>query len=350
MKIMVGMCHPKDVHFWKNIINNLVHDGHEVKIVAWDKDVTLHLLNAYGFDYELIGKSYKNLIKKMYDMFTSDLKVFKVARKFRPDIFLHGDPYLAHVSKVFGKVHIDFCDTEHAKLVQLTTFPFSDVICTPSCFKKKINPRKHITFDGYSEIAYLHPNYFKPDPSVLSDLGLSKDEKFIVIRFVAWGASHDIGQQGFVDNEEFVRKLEGCGKIFISSEQKLSKSLEKYRITIPPEKIHDLLYYATIYVGEGATMACEAAVLGTSAIYLNTQRLGYLDELEERYGLLYSFKRPETALMKVLQLLEEKNLKKEWKNKREQMLDETVDVTKFMTELIENFQDTSANQYHGTQR
>lgn len=337
---MIGICHPKDVHFWKNIINNLVNDGHDVKIVAWDKDVTLYLLNAYGFDYELIGKSYKNLIKKMYDMLTSDLKVFKVARKFKPDIFLHGDPYLAHVSKVLGKVHIDFCDTEHANLVHLTTFPFSDVICTPSCFKKKINPEKHITFDGYSELAYLHPKYFKPDPSVLGDLGLSKDEKFIVIRFVAWGASHDIGQQGFAHKEEFVRELEKYARVFISSEQKLNKKFKKYRITIPPERIHDLLYYATIYIGEGATMASEAAILGTPALYVNTLRLGYTDA-EEHYGLLYTFSGTQTTeeqvLIKVIELLENKNLKKDWRKKAERLSNEKIDVTKFMTDLIENY-------------
>jgi len=343
MKIIIGICHPKDVHFWKYIINNLENDGHAVKILAWDKDVTLYLLNAYGFNYELIGKNHKNLIGKLYDMLKSDLKVSKIAERFRPDIFIHGDPYLAHVSKVFGKLHIDYCDTEHAKLVHLSTFPFSDAVVTPSCFKKKINPKKHITFNGYSELAYLHPNYFKPDPSGLDDLGLSKDNKFkfIILRFVSWGASHDIGQHGFTNKEDLVRKIEEYGRVFITSEQKLSKRLEKYRITIPPEKIHDLLYYAKMYIGEGATMASEAAVLGTPAIYVNTLRLGYLDEQEEKYGLVYNFSDPKTAqeeaFRKAVELLEDKNLRRRWQKKRERLLNEKIDVAKFMTELIENY-------------
>ena len=91
MKILIGICHPKDVHFWKNIINNLKNNGHEVKIVAWDKDITLYLLNAYSLNYELIGKSYRSLFGKFYDMVRSDLKVCRIAWKFRPDIFVHGD-------------------------------------------------------------------------------------------------------------------------------------------------------------------------------------------------------------------------------------------------------------------
>lgn len=338
MKILIGICHPKDVHFWKNIIKKLEFNGHEVRIVAWDKDITLYLLNTYGLKYELIGKSYRSLIGKFYDMLRSDLKICRVAWEFRPDIFLHGEPYLAHVSKIFGKKHIDYCDTDHAHIVHLATFPFSDIICTPLCFNKKISLRKHITFDGYSELAYLHPNYFKPDQSVLENLGIKKDEKFILMRFVAWGASHDIKQQGFIDKEEYVRSLEQYGKILISSESKLESKFEKYRINIPPEKMHDLLYYATMYIGEGATMASEAAILGTPSIYINTLRLSYTDEEEAKYDLLYNFSDPRTsqkqALKKAIELLGNENLKNEWQKKRERLINDKIDVNLFIYELI----------------
>ncbi|MCG8551062.1 MAG: DUF354 domain-containing protein, partial [Desulfobacterales bacterium] len=288
MRIFIGICHPKDVHFWKHVIHNLEKDGHEVRILAWDKDVTLYLLDTYGFDYEVIGKSYKNFLMKFYDMLRSDVKVLKAAMKFKPDLFIHGDPYLAHVSTITGKYHIEYCDTDHAKLIHLTTFPFSDVICTPASFNKEVDPKKHLTFNGYSELAYLHPAYFKPNPSVLDELGLKMGERFIVMRFVAWGASHDVNQQGFNSKEEIVEGLEKYGRVFIVSEKELDESLEKYRISIPAQKVHDLLYYATLYIGEGATMASEAAILGTPSIYINTLRLGYTDEEENEYGLLYN--------------------------------------------------------------
>jgi len=341
MKIMIGILHPKQVHSWKNIIRNLENDGHEVKIVAMEKDIALDLLDAYGFEYEVIGKNYKGLMKKAYGMLKTDIKVLKVARKFKPDILVGGGPYLAHVSKLIGKLCITFSDTEHAKLNNWLTFPFVDVICTPSCFKRKVNPKKHVTYNGYIQLAYLHPNYFKPDSSVLDDLGLSKDDKFIILRFVSWSASHDIGQHGFINGQEMVEKLKDYGSIFITSEQKLGGVLEEYRISVPPERMHDLLYYATMYIGEGAAMASESAVLGTPAIYVNTLRLGYLDEQEKRYGLVYNFSNPKTAqkdaLAKAVELLEDENLKNKWRKKREKLLSDKIDVTKFMTDFIENY-------------
>ena len=69
---------------------------------------------------------------------------------------------------------------------------------------------------------------------------------------------------------------------------------------IPKSKIHDLLYYATMYIGEGASMASEAAVLGTPSIYINPLRLGYLDELEKKYGLVYNIPNPKKAIQKAI--------------------------------------------------
>lgn len=338
MKIIVGVCHPKDVHFWKNTIFNLKKKGHSVKIVSWDKDVTLSLLDAYGFNYEIVGKSRKNLIGKSLNIIKSDFKVFNIAKQFNPDIFLHGDPYLAHVSKILNKIHIDYCDTEHANLAHIITFPFSDITCTPSCFEKNISPKKHVIFNSYSELAYLHPNYFKPDSSVLKKLGVNIDDKLIILRFVAWEASHDLNQHGITNKEDFVKELEEYGKVLILSENTLPDNLQEYCVNIPPDSFHHLLYYATMYIGEGATIAAEAAVLGTPALYINTLRLGYLNELEDKYGLVYNFSNPLSGQMEALKkakvLLQEENLKNKWLKKKEKMLEEKIDVTSFMTKLI----------------
>ena len=344
MRILVGVGHPKHVHICKNIVHNLENDGHEVKIVARSKDITLYLLDIYGFKYEIVGKNYEGLAKKAYSMFESDIKALKIAKKFKPDILAWGGPYLAHVSKLIGKPHIGFTDTEHAGLANWLSNPFSDVIVTPACYKGKINPKKHVTYNGYEELTYLHPNHFKPDPAVLDDLGLNKNDRYIILRFVSWQASHDIGEHGFelTDLRSYIRKLENYGKVFITSESS-KRGFEDYKLTVAPEKIHHVLYYATMYIGEGAAMASESAILGTPAIYVNTQRLGYLEEQEKRYGLVYNFNNPERgtaqkeALSKAVELLQDGNLKSRWQRKRERLLKDKIDVTKFVTEFIENY-------------
>lgn len=345
MKIMIGIGHPKQVHIWKNIVKNLISNGHEIKILATDKDITQYLLDINGIEYTLYDDYQKSLTKKAYHMVFSTIKMIYIAKYFKPDLFIAGTPYLAIVSKIFRKPHVTLSDTEHASLTYWLTYPFTDVICTPQCFKKPVNPKKHRSFSGYFELAYLHPTYFEPDPTVLDEIGLDKSDQFIILRFVAWDASHDVGHHGFnaLEREKMVKSLEKHSKVFITSESKIEKNLEKYMINISPEKMHSLLYYATMYIGEGGAMAAEAGILGTPSIYVSSLAgtMGNFDELEQKYGLVYSYKDPKIALEKALDLLSNDNLKNEWKTKRMQMLSEKTDVTRFMIKFIEEFTTTS---------
>lgn len=348
MKIIVEIQHPAHVHHFKYMIWNLKKKGHEIKICAADKEVALHLLNAYGFKYKILGVNRdSSLMTKIPFLIKSEYNLLKVAWQFKPDLFISRiSPCSANISKLMMKPHVVFNDTEHSSIVNLLVFPFTDIILTPSCFKKELG-KKQVRYNGYHELAYLHPDYFKPNPKVLNELNLSMNDKFIILRFVAWRAAHDIKQKGF-DLESkirLVREMEKYAKVFITSESPLNSYLEKYRIRISPEKMHDLLYYAAMYIGEGATMASECAVLGTPALYVNTLRSGLTDEEEEKYKLLFNFSDPvngqQQAIDKAMELIKKSGLKQEWREKRKKLLKDKIDVTKFMTEFIENYPESS---------
>jgi len=342
MKILFEVSHPAHVHFFKNAIWNLENRGHKILIVARDKDITLDLLNAYKLDYKLIGKNYSGLVNKALELIKMDYVLLKIVKTFKPDIFVgRGSPYLAHLSKLVKKPYIAFVDTEHANLVAALTLPFANVICTPSCFKKKLNQKKHVRFNGYKELAYLHPNYFKPDPSVLDDLGLSKNDRYIILRFVSWQASHDVGQYGISPamRMEYVLKLEKYAKVFIVAEEKQKKEFEKYKLKILPEKFHSLLNYAQLYIGEGGSTATEAAILGTPSIHISStaKYCGNFEDLHKNYKLIYTFSDDRQALEKAIEILEDPDSKRKWRQRRDKMLKEKIDVTAFMTDFIENF-------------
>lgn len=343
MKILVNLGHPAHVHFYKNFIWEMEKRGHDIKITTECKDVTINLLNAYNLEYEYIGTKYKGMIKKGFGIIHKDYLLYKIAKKFKPDIITGIlDTYGAHVGMLIKKPSIIFTDTEHAKLANMVTFPFVSVICTPSCFKKDLGP-KQIRYNGYHELAYLHPDCFTPDLSVLDELGLKEGERFIIMRFVAWDASHDVGQKGISMEmrRRFVSELEKYGRVLITSESELPAEFEPYRVKVAPEKMHDLLYYAALYVGEGGTMASEAAVLGTPAVYTNTLRMGYTDEEEYKYGLLFNFpnydESYEDIIKKTLELIAQDDLKVEWEKKKDHLLNDKIDVTKFMVETIERY-------------
>ena len=344
MRVLVDITHPAHVHLFKNAIWKLKEDRHEIQITARNKEITIHLLEAYDFDYVNIGDHKKTMVGKAFGILQRDYALYKVAKKFKPNVLVGGvgNLYVAQVSRLLGKPSIIFDDTEHAYLEHLLCDPFATAICTPSCFKKDLGP-KQIRYNGYHEFAYLHPNYFTPDPSVLDELGLKEGERFIIMRFVAWNASHDVGHKGISMDmrRRFVSELEKYGRVLITSESELPAEFEPYRVKVAPEKMHDLLYYAALYVGEGGTMASEAAVLGTPAVYTNTLRMGYTDEEEYKYGLIFNLSSNEESyediIKKTVELVAQDDLKMEWEKKKDHLLNDKIDVTKFMIETIERY-------------
>jgi uncharacterized protein len=343
MKLLVSVAHPAHVHLFKHLIWSLEKKGHDVKIIARNKEMCKILLDIYGFEYDLISNAANGLFGLGLEMASRTKKCVSIIKRSNPDIVLSMmDPSLAIASKICGKKYISLADTEHAKLVINLALPFTDVVLTPSCFKKDFGV-KQIRYEGYHELAYLHPNLFQPNPNILSEIGLTEKNPYIVMRFVSWGASHDIDHKGFTleDKINAVKAFEKYGRIFITSEATLPPELEKYRITISPEKIHDLLYYATLLYGESATMASECAVMGTHAIFCDYAGRGYTDEEEEKYDLVYNFRNEKTmavdSLNKATELLKNKDLRKEGKEKREKLLSDKIDVTAFMVKSVEEY-------------
>ena len=345
MKILVDIGHPAHVHFFKHIINNLKSHGHEITITARDTEIIKYLLQTYGFEYFILDKHGEGIFQKAKGLLIKDYNLYKIAKIFKPDLFVGiGNEYISQISYLLNKPSIIFTDTEEAKLTHFLTVPFATVICTPKFFKKDFG-KKHVRINGYKEIAYLHPLYFSP--CKWEELNLSNNEKIIIVRFISWGAAHDRDLKGINSGvkQDFIKSLSQYGRVLITSEKPLEDDLEKYRIHLPPEKMHSLLYYAQLYIGEGGTMATEAALLGTPAIHIEStpegrasgELYGNFVELRDKYDLLYFFPTHDEALTKAKEILENSESKSLWKKKKEILFNEVIDVTEWMTDFIENY-------------
>lgn len=340
MRIVVDINHPAHIHYFKHFIWEMQKRGHEFLITASKKDISYRLLDAYGFDYVRLGNYGESLIEKAINLLLLDLKMYNAIKDFKPDVCIgSGSIRAAHVAFLLKSKSILLESTDHSNEQHMLYLPFVSTILTPTCFLKKMG-EKQIYFNGYKELMYLHPNYFTPNPTVLSEIGLKEGDPFIIVRFVSWQASHDIGQHGVCDKVGLVKELEQYGRVMITSEGALPSELQPYQIRVSPEKLHDLLYYATLYVGDGGTTASEAAVLGTPAVFISTLYCGYQQD-EGRYGLLYLFSDPvsglKDGLAKAVCLLNDPNLKKNASINRLKLLNDKIDVTEFMIWFIENY-------------
>ncbi len=342
MRFLFDIGHPAEVHTFRNVIKDLREKGHEILVTSRDKEMTLYLLDHYKIPYVSTGRNMRSKIGKIWAFLRNDLKILKAAISFRPDLIINFfSPFAAHVGKLLGKKVIGFHDTEHADLTIKLAKPFTNTIIVPNCYKREYPGKNVIKFNGNFELAYLHPEYFTPDPSVLDLLGVKKGEKYVLLRFVTHTSMHDKGHKGFSDEEkiEITKRFSEHTKVFISSEVPLPDPLRKYELNIPPEKIHDVINYASLLYGESATMTSEAAVLGTPSVFIDIHGRGYTDE-EEIYELVFNFKNTqkdyERSIAKGIEILSIHD-RKNWIANRDKMLSDTIDVSSFMGWFIENY-------------
>jgi hypothetical protein len=337
---MIDIGHPAHVHYFRTFYREMSKAGHEFLITARDKEMSHALLNGYGIPFVSRGAGANSALGKLLYLPRANMILLREARRFRPDVFLSfSSPYAAQVSALVRRPHVAFDDTEHAKLGRFLYAPFTDVVLSPSSYRGK-PIRNQVLFNGSLELLYLHPRDFTPDPSVLSSAGVQQGEPYSFLRFVSWNAHHDIGASGMTleNKRRAVRELEKFGKVLISSEAELPADLSGYRIEVDPTLVHHLLHFASVSIGESATMASESAVVGTPAIYMDRTGRGYTDELERTYGLVYNFSDSlndqVSAIEKACALLSDSEAAERHARGRDAFLAASVDVNATLVDTV----------------
>lgn len=337
MRIFIDLGHPAHIHYFKNFIRIMKSNGHEILLVARNKDVLHQLISNLGYEFIDRGKGAKSFLSRIAYLVKTDIKLFLLARKFKPDLFLSfASTYAAHASFLYRRPHVVIDDTEHAKFELFLYSPFSDTILNPISFWKRYS-KKQIFFDSFIELSHLHPRYFEPNIHILEKYSLKIEEHFFIVRFVSWEASHDVGEGGLSLDEKvkIVEFLSKKGRVIISSEMSLPLSLESFRLKIEPQDLHNLLFYSQLYIGEGATTASECVILGTPAIYINSLDAGTISEQAEKFGLV-SLRNSHNIFEKINDLLLE-GAKENALVIKQKLLEEKIDITQFLVWFIENY-------------
>ncbi len=344
MNILVDLYHPAHLHLFRNAMKKLEERGHTVVWVTRDKDITVQLLDEYKLPYKILTKATKGLWNLFWELIIHDYKVWREAVRNNVDLMVGTSVSITHAA-LFCKAKswvFEEDDAKQAKLMTYLSYPFASRIITPDFLAHENHGKKHITYPSYHELAYLHPNNYKSNPGILTELGLKEGDKYFIMRFVSLNASHDFGVKGLsLDAKKvLLKKLLQHGKVFITSEAELDEDFEPYRLRMAPHKIHDLLAYSTLCIGDSQTMAIEAAVLGVPALRCNSfvGELSLLKELDDIYGLTFGFlpDQGDLLLAKIDELLAANDLKAMWQEKLQRFLKDKIDMTEWLLDYIES--------------
>jgi len=341
MNILIDINHPAQVHYFRNLYKELIIK-HKVYVTCKKVPLIENLLNAYNIPYLTYGEKKYNLLSKAISQIKYNIECYNILKKYNINIALGSSISNVHAAKFTKTISIVTTDSDLSAIPLAARFvyPFADYLMTPDSLAYQKHP-KQICYPGYQELAYLHPKRFSPDPTVLDECGLKEGEPFFILRFTAFKAHHDIGMYGLSKEQKWnlINYLKNYGKILITSE-KAEPEFSSFNIPIAPEKIHSLIYYASLLICDSQTMTTEAAVLGTPAFRCNTfaNKLTVIEEIEKLYDLAYSYHpiHYNWMIRKIESILNTENYKKLWQEKRSKMLQEKIDVTAFWIWLLEN--------------
>jgi predicted glycosyltransferase len=345
MKILFQLNHPAHYHLFKNSIASLKRNGNDVIIVAKEKDILKELLINEDYILTKVKKG-KNIWEKIKLINLSKNELLEIVKSIKPDIVV-GTGTFSFITKKLGIPTLFFGEDDANLNVPifigalLYYSDFSELLSPKVCNNSIWNSRT-IKYDGYHELAYLHPNNFTPDKKIVNKY-FDVDKNYFILRFAKLNAYHDIGIKGINTEiaQNIINLLKPHGDIYITSERELEPQFEQYRIKINPLDMHHVLAYASLYIGDSQTMAAESGVLGTPFIRYNdfVGRIGYLNEIENVYKLGYGIKTKDTDQLykKIIDLLNMENRIDVFQNRKKKMLNDKIDCNAFFTWFIEHY-------------
>jgi len=367
MRLLIEAHHPAHIHFFKHAIRIWQARGDRVLLLGRDRDVMKRLLAAYDWiPSEIISSTGQSNRFPLREMLQRQLAVARAVRSFQPSLVLSLMGSYTQASRLLGVPNIVFTDSEFQTFNHRIAHPFATHIYTPSCFWKTLGPKQR-RYAGYHELAFLHPQRFTAQRSVLERLSVNRlssttetgearttvagarpaqhpaPGEYVVVRTSAWNTLHDIGQSGLGAHfDSLMALLLPRYSVYLVPEGgQLGAQWAPYRLTVPPEEYHDVLGFAALVITEGASTASEAACLGVPAVYVNTTRRGYLEDQERRYQLVSNFTDPEAAMRKIRELVAAPPAARDLERARQQLISEHVDVTDYLVSELDRFADAT---------
>ena len=310
--VWIDLDNTPHVPFFKPIIEELEKRGHEVFITARDCFQVCGLADLMEVSYQRIGKHYgKNKVMKVAGTVLRSLELYPLISRTRPCLALsHGSRSQIILSKLLGIESVLIMDYEHAQsLIAIhpswTMMP--DVIVENS---KKISYPNVIAYPGIKEDVYA-PD-FKPDPSILDELGVAESELLVTIRPPATEAHyHNPASEGlFAAAINLLGTKENVRMLLLPRNERQAAFIrtewpdlrESGKLIIPDHVVGglNLIWYSDLVISGGGTMNREAAALGVPVYSIFRGKIGAVDRYLSEQGRLVLLETPHDVETKIL--------------------------------------------------
>lgn len=296
-KIWIDLDNSPHVPFFKPIIDELGKRGHEVVVTARDCFQVCGLADLMHVEYEKIGRHYgKNTLLKVAGLLIRSAQLMPVAVKEKPDIAVsHGSRSQVMISSALNIPSVVIADYEYTQTVAKPTYVIVPELIADSSIKGFT--KAFFKYPGIKEDVYV-PN-FKPDPSILKELGIDDNELVVTIRPPATEAHYHNPESEllFEATINFLGQQKDTRMVILPRNEKKQTAWVKSNWSawcksgkiIFPEHVVDglnLIWYSDFVISGGGTMNREAAALGVPVYSIFRGKIGAVDQYLSKIGRL----------------------------------------------------------------
>lgn len=297
-RLWIDLDNSPHVPLFLPIINELEKRGIELVITARNMYQVCELLDFFKLPCRIVGGHWgKNKILKVLCNCVRVAQLIPIIRRERPHLAIsHGSRAQVLACKLLSIPTIMMHDYEHSiktGFIEADWVLMPDVIPARSMSKK---PDRILQYPGLKEDVYI-PR-FRPDPSVLSRLGISSDKLVVTVRPPATEA-HYHNPESEMLFAETMRLLSSNPDVRAVTLPRNGRQREKLQsqwadliaagcMIIPSEPVNglNLLWFSDLAVSGGGTMNREAAALGVPVYSIFRGKIGAVDRYLSQQGRL----------------------------------------------------------------
>jgi predicted glycosyltransferase len=337
MKILVDLNHPVDVNFFKNAILALTRQhGCQVDISLQPRGKLVPILQRElpGFPFTSIGSHRKSFLAKvLWLSYRFPLFLNHVRRGGYDVVASFGGIGICHATYVLGKPSVIFDDDIEFGIGFYPYKWFATRLVMPE--QIPVRGRNVVRYKGFKELAYLHPNRFKPDEAALKDYALGPGEYVFVreVSKVSMNYAHlETGQLASVCSH--LRNL-GLNIVLSLEDKSLRDRFSPHCIILeePVKDIYSLMHFALLTISSGDTMARESCLTGTPVVYTGGRYMSVNTELV-RKGVFFEPDSDHTV-MDLVTMIRTGNIKeKTGETVRQALLNEWEDTTEVIVRNV----------------
>jgi predicted glycosyltransferase len=295
-KIWIDIDNSPHVPFFLPIIEELKKQDIELLLTARNMYQVCELLELFQLPCRVIGGHYgKNKVLKVLGTLLRAVELGPTAGRSRPNLAIsHGSRAQMLVCKLLGIPTIILHDYEHSTK---TGFLEPDWVLMPEvipdgamCKRKD----RALRYPGLKEDVYVPQ--FQPDPSILNQLGISRDELVVTLRPPATEAHYHNPESEilFAETLRLLGSKPNVRAVTLPRNGRQGQQLREEwreliatgRMVVPSSPVNglNLVWFSDLVVSGGGTMNREAAALGVPVYSIFRGKIGAVDRYLEQHG------------------------------------------------------------------